>query len=121
MFTKSNDWSIDIGMELSKKMKEFTRHKRLSMKAKDVLDELMNGSVKKDERLGRYIAIKNLGILFEPELKINFEYFLKTYSSEITLIIVWPGVIKSNNIFFLTEEEGIKIDLTNLTYTRYEV
>ena len=70
VFTKSNDWSIDIGMELSKKMKEFTRHKRLSMKAKDVLDELMNGSVKKDERLGRYIAIKNLCLSVECNIKI---------------------------------------------------
>ena len=121
VFTKSNNGSIDIGKELSNFIKSHIEDKRLSMKTKDFIDELFKSNIKSSNDIGKFIAIKNLGILFEPELKINFEHFLITHSSDSTLIIEWEGEIKPNHLFFLSNEKGLKADLKNLTYSIYEV
>jgi hypothetical protein len=121
IFSRQTDGGIDLGKELSNHIKPYLEHQRLSMKTKDFIDELFKTNIKSSDEIGKYIAIKNLGILFEPELKINFEHFLKTYSSDITLIIQWPGEISSNHLFFLSKEKGLQADLKNLTYTNHEV
>ena len=121
VFCNQSEGAIDLGDELSNRIKPHLKHKRLSMKTKDLIDELVQSNIKTSAEIGKYIAIKNLGILFEPELKINFEHFLKTYSSDNTLIIDWPGEISSNHLYFLSKEKGLKADLKNLTYTIHEV
>jgi hypothetical protein len=113
--------AIDLGEELSMRIKPYLEHKRLSMKTKDLIDELMHASIQHNDKIGKHITIKNLGILFEPELKINFEHFLKTYSTDFTLIIEWSGEISNKHLFFLSKMKGSRIDLKNLTYTNYEV
>ncbi len=112
---------IDFGKELSNQIKPHLGHKRLSMKTKDLIHELIHSNIKSCDEIGKHIAIKNLGILFEPELKINFEHFLLTYSADYTLIIEWPGEISNNHLFFLSKEKGCRIELKNLTHTNYEV
>ena len=121
VFSNQTEGAVDLGKELSSLIKPSLEHKRLSMKTKDLIGELVHSNIKSSDEIGKYIAIKNLGILFEPELKINFEHFLKTYSSDITLIIEWSGTISSNQLFFLSKEKGLKADLKNLTYSIYEV
>ena len=64
---------------------------------------------------------KTYQIFAQLNLKINFEHFLITYSSDSTLIIEWKGEIKTNHLFFLSNEKGLKADLKNLTYSIYEV
>ena len=113
--------AIDLGEELSMRIKPYLEHKRLSMKTKDLIDELMHASIQHNDEIGKHIAFKNLGILFEPELKINFEHFLKTYSTDFTLIIEWSGEISNNHLFFLSKMKGFRTDLKKLTYTNYEV
>lgn len=121
VFCNQSEDAIDLGKELSNQIKSHLEHKRLSMKTKDLIDELIQSNIKSSDEIGKHITIKNLGILFEPELKINFDHFLKTYSSDITLIIQWAGEISSNHLFFLSKEKGLKADLKNLTYTIHEV
>ena len=121
VFSRQTEGAIDLGKELSNCIKPHLEHQRLSMKTQDLIDELVRSNTKSSDEIGKYIAIKNLGILFEPELKINFEHFLKTYSSDTTLIIEWSGTISSNQLFFLSKEKGLKADLKNLTYSIYEV
>jgi hypothetical protein len=121
VFSRQTEGGIDLGKELSNQIKPYLEHQRLSMKTKDFIDEFFKTNIKSSDEIGKYIAIKNLGILFEPELKINFEHFLKTYSSDTTLIIEWSGTISSNQLFFLSKKNGLKIDLKNLTYISYEV
>jgi hypothetical protein len=113
--------AIDMGKELSSRIKPNLEHKRLSMKTKDLIDELMHVSIQHNDKIGKHITIKNLGILFEPELKINFKHFLKTYSTDFTLIIEWSGEISNEHLFFLSKMKGFRTDLKNLTYTNYEV
>ena len=113
--------AIDLGEELSMRIKPYLEHKRLSLKTKDIIGELIQSNIKSCDKIGKHIAFKNLGILFEPELKINFEHFLKTYSTDFTLIIEWSGEISNKHLFFLSKMKGFRIDLKNLTYTIYEV
>ena len=121
VFCNQSEYAIDMGKELSNRIKPHLEHKRLSMKTNDIIDELVQYNTKSSDEIGKYITIKNLGILFEPELKINFEHFLKTYSSDITIIIHWPGEISSNHLFFLSKSAGINTELINLTYSNHEV
>lgn len=121
VFCKHAKDAIDLGEELSIRIKPYLEHKRLSMKTKDIIDELIQSNIKSCDKIGKHITIKNLGILFEPELKINFEHFLKTYSTDSTLIIEWSGEISNKHLFFLSKMKGIRTDLKNLTYTIYEV
>ena len=121
VLSNQSEGAIDIGIELSNRIKLHLEDKRLSMKTKDIIEELFKSNCKNSNEIGNYIAIKNLGILFEPELKINFEHFLKTYSSDSTIIIEWPGEISTGHLFFLSKEKGLKADIKNLTYSIYEV
>ena len=121
VFIRDYEDAIDLGQELSSHIKPHLNHQNLSMKTKDLIDELFMSNIKFSEEIGDYIAVKNLGIIFETELKINFDYLLKAYSSDYTLIIQWPGEISSNHLFFLSKEKGSIADLKNVTYTIYEV
>lgn len=121
VFSRQTEDAINLGKELSDRIKQHLNHERLSMKTKDLIDEIIKANINTSDEIEKHIIIKNFGILFEPELKINFEHFLKTYSSENTLVIEWPGEITNNQLFFLSKEKGLKADLKNLTYSIYEV
>ena len=62
-------------------------------------------------------AIKNIGILFEPLLKIDFVALCKKYSRNSFFIIEHKGAVNDENLYFLTREAGKKIELTDLNYT----
>ena len=69
-----------------------------------------------DNSLGYVIAFKNIGILFEPGLKINLEVLLDSISKSITLVMCSLGVVKNDTFFFLNENSGISIDLMGMSY-----
>lgn len=66
--------------------------------------------------LGNYLAIENIGILFESELKINIQNLITSYSDNQYLIIKTDAEIKDETLYFLKETDGIKVSLKNLTY-----
>lgn len=121
VFTAKLSDGLDLGKTLSQKISSELDNPRLSLKVKDVLDKLLWNSVKDVENLGECIMIRNVGILFEDELKINIEHFLKKYSTDNTLIIEWPGELDQDKLYFLSKEKGLKVDLKNITHTFYEV
>lgn len=108
--------SIDIGKLLSEAIFNLKDKEKLSMKASMKLDNILQSSITNHTELGDYLAITNLGILFEPEIKLNFSWVLENYSQNNLLFVQWEGEIESNNIFFLTKKEGLKINLNNLSH-----
>ena len=121
IFTKDNSKvipsSLDIGFELVKELIGFGAGYKLPLVANKKLHELIEKSSTKDDKLGDVYSIKNIGILFEPELKIDFVSLCKKYSRDSTFIIEHQGDIDDKNLFFLTRENGRKIELTDLNYT----
>ena len=106
---------INVGKELSNRLAGITESHKLSLIAKQELDELFNSSCFEHHNYGRTLSITNLGILFEPELKINFNYILSKYSSDNLLLIQWKGAVEQNTLYFLSSD-GIQISLENLSY-----
>lgn len=49
--------------------------------------ELLSSSVEEDKGIGRYLAIYNIGILWEPELKLDIGNLLDGFSRNQCLII----------------------------------
>lgn len=68
-----------------------------------------------DYALGRYLAIKNIGILFEPDLHHNLEAIIDHYSSCELLIITAPGTIENDEFLFMGDKD-FKINLRGLSY-----
>lgn len=46
------------------------------------------GSSHNHPSIGNYLALKNIGILFEPELKLNLRDILLSYSKNLCLVIL---------------------------------
>jgi len=84
--------------------------------AQGELEKIMNDSLKEHSDIGAYIAIKNLGILLEPNLKLDITAFFSRYSATNPLFIHWRGAIKQNKLHFLTEENGVTINLDNISH-----
>jgi len=107
---------IDLGKKLSNQIKSVSSDKKISMKFLMIMDELFNSSFSSNSDYGKYLAIKNIGVLFEPELKIDFYQFLNKYSSSNILFVKWEGQIEKGILYFLTKEKGKKIDIKNLSH-----
>jgi len=86
------------------------------MRVSSELDRILNAAISNHDLFGKYLSIENLGILFEPELKIDFNRLLDSYSQNNALFVKWDGEIDSENIYFLTKENGIKINIKNVSH-----
>ena len=107
---------LDVGSSLASEIKSLVLDKKVGMKSKFIIDELFSKSVEDSELYGKYIALTNLGILFEPELKIDFVNLLSKYSASNTLFVQWQGEKDNENLYFLTKEKGQKISIKNLSH-----
>jgi len=106
----------NIGHELSNSIANLSTEKHFALKAQSILDKLLTNSITKHDYFGNIISICNLGILFEPELKINFNTLIDKHSKNVCLLIKWDGEIKNNKLYFLTKENGIEINIKNLSH-----
>lgn len=106
----------DIGKSLSLKIKSESTASKISLIAQSELEKIMNDSTRENSVLGAYIAIKNLGILLEPNLKLDITAFFSRYSTSNPLFIHWEGDMKQNKLHFLTAENGVTINLDNISH-----
>lgn len=106
----------DIGSELSKAIEKQVNHKQISMIASDALETIMQNNEKTHPIIGKYIAICNLGILFENSLKFDVVHFLDSHSKNQTLFVEWEGEMDNNKLFFLSKNKGLQFDLTNISH-----
>lgn len=106
----------DIGLFVSEFLFGLKNDDNISMKVFSELDKHLNNSIKRHEFMGSYLAIKNLGILFERELKTDFLRLIDTFSQNGILFVHWEGEIGTNTLYFQSKENGIKIDIKNLSH-----
>lgn len=107
---------IDLGSLYSQKLNEIKFNTKFSIRSKFILDSLLTSIVLENNSIGKYIALKNIGILFEPELKIDLLAVLDKFSKDYILVLQWEGEIENNNLYFLTKEKGKKINIKNLSH-----
>ena len=108
----------NVGYDLSSDLTNCIQKGNITMKTLDALDQLLEGYVVPDNCIGKYIAIENLGLLFEPELKIDLTQLLSKYSKFHPIFLRWDGDVDRHILFFLSKETGVKIDLSHLSYIR---
>lgn len=108
---------LDVGYALSKAISDKLSSNTLALIANDKLHSLIEENAIHHDILGTIYAIKNIGILFEPELKIDFKSLCNRYSRDSTLLIEHYGDINNKYLYFLTRDKGKKIELKDLNYT----
>lgn len=65
---------------------------------------------------GKYMAIKNIGILFEPSLRLNIKMLFESISRDTLLLICSDGIVKNDTFCFMNSTEGFGISLSGLSY-----
>ena len=108
--------AIDVGKKLSHEIRSIVSDAKIGMKSLIIMDELFSSSMRDNSVYGKHLAIQNVGILFEPELKTDFLQILDKYYSSNTLFVKWEGEIEDGILYFLTKEKGQKIDIKNLSH-----
>ena len=107
---------IDLGTELSQVLFNLNDLTKLPMKVSLELENMLNTATIDHEIYGRTLAISNLGILFEPELKVDINNILEKYYNTNVLFVKWEGAIDNENLYFLSKEKGIKININKLSH-----
>ena len=108
--------SVNIGLQISESIYNSKEPGRIAMRVSTEMNDILNASISNHELFGKYLSIENLGILFEPDLKYDFARMLDSFSQNNVLFVKWDGEIDAENIYFLTKENGIKINIKNLSH-----
>lgn len=106
---------MDIAKLLALELSNLDKSK-IVFRINQLLDDIIVKNKTQHEEFSETIAIENIGILLEPELKFNFEKFLNDYSQNNALILKWDGEIDTNQLYFLTKNDNHKIDLNNISH-----
>ncbi|MCG9898372.1 MAG: hypothetical protein MH132_00060 [Hydrotalea sp.] len=108
--------SVNVGLRISESIYNLNEPGRIAMRVLFELDSILNAAIYQHDVFGKHLSIENIGILFEPELKIDFVSLLDRYSQNNLLFVKWEGELDAENIYFLTKENGIKINIKNLSH-----
>lgn len=107
---------IDLGNKIAGSISKIVNDNRLSFKAKLIIDDVLSSSLIKHDNYGKLLAVSNIGILFEPDLKIDIINIFDSYSSGTPLFIKWEGETEKGKLFFLSKQNGIKVELKNISH-----
>lgn len=108
--------SVNVGLRISESICNLNEPGRIAMRVLSELDGILNAAISQHDGFGRYLSIENIGVFFEPELKLDFASLLDSYSQNNVLFVKWEGEIDAENIYFLTKENGIEINIKNLSH-----
>ncbi len=107
---------VNIGKVLAESLvHEDLKSPIIAFTAEDLISGIMS-SEEVDSKIGSYLAIYNIGILFEQSLGLNLKSILDSVSKNKTLIICSDGTIDSNHYYFLQKGDPSFIDLTGLSF-----
>ena len=86
------------------------------MIAKDALNKIFSQGSCRNEEIGEYLAIKNIGILFEPALHIDVGTILKKWSRDHILVVMLEGEIQNGTFYLSDQEPKYSVSLNDITY-----
>lgn len=97
---------MDVGLELSAFIEDIISDRRLSLRTQDKLNSLFREHTKNSDSIGIYLALTKIGILFEPQLKIDIESLFNRWSQNMTLVIDMGRGKLSENLLYLTADSS---------------
>jgi len=107
--------SLDLGFTLSSEIQNLPVNKHFALQVRKKLNKILDTSIS-NTVYGNILAMHNLGILFEPDLKIDFINLIDNYSQNNVLFLKWNGEIENDKLFFLSKSKGIEINMNNLSH-----
>jgi len=107
---------VDVGRELSNRLINLDLEHPYSLSAKNELQELLKNCTQTHPEFGEIMALKNVGILLEPELKLDFKALIENLSKSHPLFLEWKGDIEADTIYHLRKDKGIPLKLKTLSY-----
>ncbi len=112
---------MDMGVSLSMAIEPLLSNKRISLIADETIDDIVKSRVASCVEIGEYIAIRNIGVLFEPALKLDLHAKFSSWSKTYALIVdCAEGTIK-NDVFYLAgaNDQSYSINLSDIPYKTY--
>lgn len=91
-------------------------HSDLKADCFSYIKQLIASHTERHPEIGKYIYLKNIGILFEPELGLDVSMFLANISRNTLLLIDWRGEMVYPYLYFLHSGSKQKINLSQLNY-----
>lgn len=77
----------DVGYEVSCFIEDFIGDRRLSMRVQEHITKLFREHSIQSDFFGQYLALTNVGILFEPLLKLDVEALFNRWTQNNTLFL----------------------------------
>lgn len=111
---------VDLGALVARAIENSLSKRNLPFIADEAIESIIKQNVHNSPAIGSYVAIRNIGILFEPALQLNVAAKISSWARSYALIIDCnDGEIK-NNIFFLTSADGrYFFNLSEISYNKY--
>ena len=107
---------VNVGLVLSEKiLEEGLDSPMLDFATDDFIQEIMSRHESHPE-IGNYLALTNIGILFEPSLSYNIPELFKSHSRNKILFIHTQAVIKDDVLYFNDPSDNITADLSGVHY-----
>lgn len=109
---------LNLGKEYSKRLLPINNHRLFQALAYEHLDKLIVENTEDDKEIGEYIALSNIGILFEPELHINIREILEQWGKTQTIILQLPAsaIIDGSKISLSKYDRQYEFDIAGLNY-----
>lgn len=108
--------SVDSGAYLAEALLPKVQKKNLNMYASDAIRKMIRDCTHEHIEYGRYVALSNIGILFEPTLAFNLETIVEQTSKDELLILQAKGVVEKDRFYFLSPSHNLSISLKSLNY-----
>ncbi len=113
---------IDMGLEISRFIEDILSDRRLSMRTQDFINTLLKNNIGHNDTVGQYVALTNIGILFEPPLKIDIEGLFNRWSQNYILFIDMGKGIVANGRLYLTGNcsQDYSVSLETINHIFYQ-
>lgn len=109
---------VDLGREFSRQLQPILNNRLMQALAMEYLDNFITDNTEELPIIGEYIALKNTGILFEPELQIDIRNFLEQWGkNQMVLFQLSPNAhIEDDKVFLSKYNQSFFFDLKGLNY-----
>lgn len=106
----------DVGAKISRRLEKIENLNKAGLKVNDILEDIMVQTKSLWNNKFEYVGLRNLGILLEPQLGLNFQSFLSSHSQNKALFIHWQGEYESGKLYFQSKNKGIEVKIEDISH-----
>lgn len=116
-----DDTVLNVGMELAESIEMMEKKygqnpTRFQFEVSDALEKIIYAHIATYKDLGHAVFLGNLGILFEKDLHIDVVGLLRRISRTTLTVLLWPGEVDEQRIYFLHKGSKITINQSDINF-----